>query len=109
MESRLRMVLIGGRLPRPAVQSELRDKFGNFIARVDLYYPDRKLVIEYDGANHRERMADDLRRQNALPNAGYHMLRFTAGDLREPRLIVAQVRRAHMTLTRYPDSPDDAA
>jgi very-short-patch-repair endonuclease len=109
MESRLRMVLIRGRLPRPIVQAELRDTSGDFIARVDLYYPDRKLVIEYDGANHRERMAADLRRQNALLNAAYHLLRFTAGDLREPRTIVAQVRRARMTLTRFPVSPDQAA
>jgi len=109
METRLRMVLIQGRLPRPLVQAELSDMSGDFIARADLYYPDRKLVIEYDGANHRERMAADLRRQNALLNSGYHILRFTVGDLREPRTIVAQVRRARTTLTRYSDSPDKAA
>lgn len=109
MESRLRMVLITGRLPRPIAQAELRGASGDFIARADLYYPDRKMVIEYDGANHRERMAADLRRQNAVLNAGYHILRFTAGDLREPRTIIAQVRRARMTLPRFPVSPDKAA
>jgi len=109
MESRLRMVLIQGRLPRPTVQAELRDTSGNFIARADLYYPDRKLVIEYDGVNHKERMAADLRRQNALLNAGYHLLRFTAGDLRAPQTVIAQVRRARLTLTRFADSPDKAA
>jgi very-short-patch-repair endonuclease len=109
METRLRIVLIRGRLPQPEVQAELRDASGNFVGRADLYYADRKLVIEYDGANHRDRMAADLRRQNALVNAGYHILRFTAGDLREPRSIVAQVRRARTTLPRFPDSPDRAS
>ena len=109
MESRLRMVLIRGRLPRPVVQAELRDASGNFIGRADLYYPDRKLVIEYDGAHHKESMAADLRRQNALLNAGYHLLRYTAGDLRDPRAIVAQVRRARASLPKASDSPDKAA
>jgi very-short-patch-repair endonuclease len=109
MESRLRMLLIKARLPRPTVQAELLDASGNFIARADLYYPDRRLVVEYDGTNHRDRMAADLRRQNALLNAGFHLLRFSSSDLREPLSIVAQVRRARAALPRIPDSPDKAA
>jgi hypothetical protein len=53
METRLRMELIKARLPCPCVQAEIRDAAGDFIARADLYYPDRKSVIEYDGDNHR--------------------------------------------------------
>jgi len=109
METRLRMVLIKARLPRPMVQADLRDSSGILIGRADLYYADCKLVIEYDGTNHRERMAEDLRRQNALLNAGFHLLRFTAGDLREPRSIVDQVRQARAALPRFLDSPDEAA
>ena len=109
METRLRMELIRGRLPLPCVQAELLDAGGRFIGRADLYYPDRKLVIEYDGENHKDRMVADLRRQNALLNAGYHLLRFTFGDLRAPGLVVAQVRRARAILTKYPVSPDEAS
>lgn len=108
METRLRMELIRARLPRPSVQAEIRDHGGNLVGRVDLYYPDRRLVIEYDGENHKDRMVADLRRQNALVNAGYHLLRFTAADLRAPRSVVAQVRRARAMLARSPDSPDKA-
>ena len=108
METRLRVELIRARLPRPLVQAELRDSAGLLIGRADLYYPDRRLVIEYDGENHKERLVADLRRQNALLNAGYHLLRFTAPDLRAPRSVVAQVRRARAVLDRYPVSPDEA-
>jgi len=102
METRLRIELIKGRLPRPLVQAELSDRAGRFLARVDLYYPDRRLVIEYDGAHHKDRLDADLRRQNALVNAGFHLLRFTASDLRAPGSVVAQVRRARAILPKSP-------
>jgi len=108
METRLRMELIRARLPRPSVQAELRDAAGDFIGRADLYYPDRRLVIEYDGDNHRDRLVADLRRQNAIVNAGYHLLRFTVADMRTTGSIAAQVRRARAMLARYPVSPDGA-
>ena len=109
METRLRLELVRARLPRPLVQAEIRDAAGGFIGRADLYYPDRRLVIEYDGENHRDRLVADLRRQNALVNAGYHLLRFTFTDLRAPGSVVAQVSRARAMLARYPVSPDEAA
>ena len=59
----------------------------------DLYYPDHRLAIEYDGANHRDRLAEDNRRQNRLIGEGVRLLRFTAGDiLRTPETTVAEVR-----------------
>ena len=109
METRLRLHLILGKLPRPSVQADLSDSDGNFLGRVDLYYPDRRLAIEYDGANHKDRLESDLRRQNALLNAGYHLLRFTAPDLRDPKSVVAQVRHARAVLPICVVSPDKAA
>ena len=100
METRLRLDLVAARLPTPAVQVELHDRAGQFLARVDLFYPDARLVIEFDGQNHRERLAADLRRQNALVNAGYQLLRFTAGDLAVRGTVAAQVRRARKLLLR---------
>jgi very-short-patch-repair endonuclease len=107
METRLRMALIRAKLPRPSVQAKLRDAAGNFVGRADLYYPDRRLVIEYDGENHRDRLVADLRRQNTLVNAGYHLLRFTIADMRTPGAVAAQVRLARARLPRYPVSPDE--
>ena len=95
METRLRWVLIHAGLPTPDVQSDLRDSSARFLGRADLYYPSARLVLEYDGANHRERLVDDNRRQNLLVNAGYRLLRFTAADIRNRSdVVVAQVRDA---------------
>jgi very-short-patch-repair endonuclease len=101
METRLRLAIVRARLPLPRAQVELHDRAGRFIARVDLYYPDRRLVIEYDGEGHKDRLVPDMRRQNALVNAGYHILRFTAPDLRVQASVVAQIRRARALLPRH--------
>ena len=93
METRLRWLLISARLPRPEVQAELHDSSGRFVGRADLYYPAARLVIEFDGGNHRERLVADNRRQNLLLNAGYRLLRFTSADVfQRPEVVVAQVR-----------------
>ena len=95
METRLRWLLIGARLPRPEVQTNLYDGADRFVGRADLYYPAKRLVLEYDGGNHRERLVEDNRRQNLLVNAGFQLLRFTAADIRSrPEVVVAQVRAA---------------
>jgi very-short-patch-repair endonuclease len=92
METRLRWSLLQAGLPKPEVQKDLRDAEGRFLGRADLYYPTARLVIEYDGANHRDRLSEDNRRQNRLLEAGFRLLRFTAAD--RPEVITAQVRRA---------------
>jgi very-short-patch-repair endonuclease len=90
METRLRWTLLQAGLPKPQVQRELRDEDGRFLGRADLYYPQARLVIEYDGANHRDRLTEANRRQNSLQNAGYRILRFTAAD--RPEVVTSQVR-----------------
>jgi hypothetical protein len=57
METRLRMLLVLAGLPRPKAQISLHDDHGWFLGRADLYYPERRLVIEYDGATHRDSLA----------------------------------------------------
>ena len=100
MESKLRMVLVLAGLPRPEAQVSLHDTLGHFLGRVDLFYPDARLALEYDGGTHRERMVDDNRRQNGLINAGIEVLRFTAPDvLGSPDVVVAQVRAARARRT----------
>jgi hypothetical protein len=95
METRLRWVLIQAGLPKPEVQISLHDTEGRFVGRADLYYPQARLAIEYDGVNHRDRLVDDDRRQNDIIDAGYRLLRFTAADLAQrPDSISALVRRA---------------
>ena len=94
MESRLRATICLAGLPRPQVQVNLHDDQGRRLARVDLYYPGHRLVIEFDGGTHRETLVEDNRRQNRILAAGYRLLRFTSADLRRPAAVVAQVRAA---------------
>lgn len=93
MESRLRMLLVRAGLPRPEAQVEIHTSDGESVARVDLYYPQSNLAIEFDGANHRERLVEDDRRQNALLSLGVSLLRFTTPDVTlHPELVALQVR-----------------
>jgi len=100
METRLRLAIVAAGLPAPSVQVALHDSSGSFVARADLYYPDVRLAIEFDGQNHKDRLVADVRRQNALVNAGYHILRFTAADLREQGSVARQVGEARQLLGR---------
>ena len=95
METRLRLLLVLTGLPRPEAQVPLYDANGRFVGRPDLYYPTRRLGLEYDCSTHRDSLVDDDRRQNRLLSAGYRLLRFTAADVhRAPDSVVAQVRAA---------------
>ena len=94
MESRLRLILVLGGLPRPISQPTLHDAAGRFLARPDLYYPQARLVVEFDGAIHAAptRLAQDHRRQNRLLSNGFTILRFTGSDvLGNPEAVRATV------------------
>jgi hypothetical protein len=110
MESRLRMVLMLGGLPRPLAQVSLHDSKGRFLGRPDLFYPSHQLGLEYDGGTHRASMVEDNRRQNRLLAAGIRLLRFTAGDvLNSPDSITTQVRGYLASRPLLPPMPARAA
>jgi very-short-patch-repair endonuclease len=92
-ESRLRVLLALAGLPA-VPQHTVRDAAGEFVARVDLAYPDRRVAIEYDGAWHAEsgQFAKDRRRLNRLVAAGWTVLHVTAADMRNPEALVARIR-----------------
>lgn len=92
-ESRLRVVLAMAGLP-PVPQHVVRGPDGEFLARVDLAYPDHRVAVEYDGAWHAEagQFARDRRRLNRLTAAGWVVVHVTASDLRDPAALVARVR-----------------
>lgn len=95
MESRLRMLLVREGLPRPAAQVPVYGARGAFLGRLDLFYAEAQLGLEYDGENHRDRLTADNQRQNRLLEAGIHLLRYTGPDLAtRPEAVVAEVRAA---------------
>ncbi|WP_369130162.1 endonuclease domain-containing protein [Modestobacter roseus] len=97
MESVTRWLLHEAGLPRPTLQYRVVDEHGRRIGFGDMAWPERKVLVEFDGNVHRERdvFVDDLRRQNRLVLAGWVVLRFTSADvLGRPHEVVTAVRRA---------------
>lgn len=91
-ESRVRVLLaLAGLFPE--VQHSVRDRDGNFVARVDLAFVEQRVAVEYDGAWHGAtgQFAKDRRRLNRLVAAGWTVLHVTAADLRDPDALVARL------------------
>lgn len=97
LETLCRLVLEDGGLRPFETQYVVRAGRGT-VARVDLAWPDHRLVVEVDGfAFHADRAAyrNDRRRGNALVLAGWRVLRFTWEDVvGSPSVVVAKVRAA---------------
>lgn len=96
MESVLRWVVLEAGLPRPVLQHVIHAD-GRFAGRVDMAWPDRKVLVEFDGDVHRERavFVGDVRRQNRLVLAGWTVLRFTSADvLGRPDHVLSVLRTA---------------
>ena len=93
-ESVLRVLLALAGLPA-VPQHVVRDRNGNFVARVDLAYEEQKIAIEYDGYWHNERgqFTRDRQRLNRLVAAGWTVLHVTAADLKNPEGLIARVRQ----------------
>lgn len=96
MESVLRWLIHEAGLPRPVLQHVIRHA-GRFLGQVDLAWPDRRVMVEFDGNVHRDRrvFVEDVRRQNGLVLAGWTVLRFTSADLLgRPEQVLAAIRAA---------------
>jgi very-short-patch-repair endonuclease len=97
MESVLRWLNIEDGLPSPVLQHTVRGAHEELIGHVDLAWPERRVLVEFDGDVHRERhvFVNDRRRQNGLVLAGWVVLRFTSADVRgRPAWVLETIRRA---------------
>lgn len=98
METRLRMLLVLAGLPEPEVNFLVVDANGVILRRIDLSYPHLKLIIEYDGRQHAERVAQwhsDIDRREDFDQDGWRTLIVTSkGIYVEPQRTVERVARA---------------
>ena len=77
METRLRMLIVLAGFPEPVVNKIIRHGDGEWSIRLDLCYPHLKLIIEYDGWQHRleqKQWSRDLQRREWLDSQGWRMI-----------------------------------
>lgn len=95
-ETRLRLVIIRAGLPEPQISCPVAT--GTRLFHADLGYPGLKIAVEYEGEYHFTGGANqarwDLRRYEAMEDAGWIVLRATALDLRDPRRFLARLAAA---------------
>jgi hypothetical protein len=67
---------------------------GELLARVDLAFPEERVLIEYEGAYHFDgiQIARDDVRLRRLVEAGWRVIRVSAADLRNLDAVVARIR-----------------
>jgi hypothetical protein len=94
-ESVARAHLVLNRVPRPICNMDISSG-GVWIARVDMCWPEQRVIVEYDGAVHlaEDQRRRDARRRNQLQEAGWLVITFTADDVRRPWLMATQVLQA---------------
>ena len=97
METRLRMLIVLAGLPEPRVNFTVYNSDGSWRRRFDLYYPEARLIIEYDGRQHAASAAQwqsDLERREEFDDEDYRIIVVTAkGVFVEPDRTLRRVRR----------------
>ncbi len=98
MEPRVRMLLVLAGLPEPKVAFKIVDDDGVVLRRLDLSYPEVRLIVEYDGRHHIERVqqwVSDLDRREEFDQGDWRIIVVTsAGIYKEPARTIRRVREA---------------
>ena len=96
-ETEVRLLLIDAGLPEPRVNAPLHDLDGHFIRHGDMVYPEYRVLVEYDGEQHRtddEQYHRDKRQLEQLIAAGWLVVHVLKADMRDRAGIAQRVRRA---------------
>lgn len=100
-ETHLRLLLNRAMLPEPEVNVDIFDDRGQWLAIGDLVFARYKVLVEYDGDQHRTSTLQyerDMRRVENLIEAGWIVIRIRRhGRIIDPRDTVARVTRALMS------------
>ncbi|WP_051204087.1 hypothetical protein [Nocardioides sp. CF8] len=95
METRLRMLLVLAGIPEPRVNLEIRTEDGEVLRRYDLSWPGVRVIVEYDGRHHVERVEQweaDLTRREAIDDSEWRIVVIvSSGIYKHPEHTVQRV------------------
>lgn len=98
METALRLLLLRSGLPEPELNQELFDDRGRWIGRFDMVYRDARVIVEYDGDQHRTSTTQyerDISRIDRAIAAKWTVVRVRARGIHvDPMDTVRRVREA---------------
>jgi very-short-patch-repair endonuclease len=97
METRLRMIIEQGGLPRPRVQWAVQDVAARTVVWLDLAWPEHLVGVEYEGRGHTApvEVLRDAGRYTRLVDRGWRIYRYTKYDVyNDLGRIVAELTRA---------------
>lgn len=99
-ESWARVLFLSFGLPRPELQVVIRDERGRFVGRVDFLFRAQRTIVEFDGlvkyggADGRQALIREKRREDSLRALGFQMVRPTWRDLYDPPRLEQAMRSA---------------
>lgn len=93
-ESLLRVIIVQAGLPGLSVNLPITTS-GGFDYRADLAFPERKVVIEYQGGYHGDeaQRRKDMTRRSRLEADGWFVMEVNADDLKNPTELLHRIRR----------------
>ena len=101
-ESWARVLFVSLGLPKVEPQVVIRDRRGRFVGRVDFLFRAQRTIVEFDGlvkyggADGRQALIDEKRREDQLRSLGYQVVRLTWRDLHDPALVKRLISEAFL-------------
>ena len=98
METRARLAFGEAGLPEPELNATVHAEDGHFLARVDFLWREARVIVEYEGDQHRtdrRQWQYDIQRVRLLERMGWKVIRITAADLSDPQRRGEVMRTLH--------------
>ncbi|TPG31528.1 endonuclease domain-containing protein [Mycolicibacterium hodleri] len=96
-ETRLRLIMVRGGLPRVATQIPVAGDRGRIVRRIDMGWPEWMVGVEYDGEQHwtnSRAYEDDIDRLEFLAAKRWLIVRVSSRHMRTPNEVVRRARDA---------------
>jgi hypothetical protein len=95
-ESAMRMRFLRAGLPTPAVNENIADRSGEWVAMVDLSWPEHRVAFDYEGDHHRTdrtQWTKDLMRARRIDEAEWKYVRAGGADLANTAPLIHSLSR----------------